>query len=182
MVASPLLPPAGASSRAFIAPSVVEGQQHLFHQHDTLNIATRITLQSAGAGLLVSAVQNALDRHDRGAMGIFTRTGGTIGLFAGMGFMYSFTQSYVANLREKDDSLNGAAGGCAAGFLAGVRARSFPMAVGACAGLGAVIGTFDAAGASLAGDGRQDLSRKEREQLRLSFFKQPKEAATEEAA
>jgi hypothetical protein len=35
---------------------------------------------------------------------------------------------------------------------------------------------------SLAGDGRQNLSREEREKLRLSFFKQPKAAATEEAA
>lgn len=35
---------------------------------------------AAGAvvGLIVSAVQNSLQRHNAGAMGIFSRTGGTI--------------------------------------------------------------------------------------------------------
>lgn len=38
-------------------------------------------LQSAGVGVLVSAVQNALGTHNAGAMGILTRTGSTIGFF-----------------------------------------------------------------------------------------------------
>jgi hypothetical protein len=42
--------------------------------------------------------------------------------------------------------LNAAAGGCAAGFIAGVRARSLPLAFGACAAMGTAIGTFSAAG------------------------------------
>jgi hypothetical protein len=57
--------------------------------------------------------------------------------------------------------MNGAAGGCAAGFIAGVRgkanranrgcvfnlsAKSLPMAVGACAAMGTMIGTFSYAG------------------------------------
>lgn len=32
----------------------------------------------AGSGLFISTIQNALQKHERGAMGIFTRTGGTI--------------------------------------------------------------------------------------------------------
>ena len=40
---------------------------------------------------------------------------------AAMGATFAFTDSYVANLRQTDDPLNGAAGGCAAGLLAGVR-------------------------------------------------------------
>jgi hypothetical protein len=40
-------------------------------------------LQAGGVGVLVSAVQNALGHHNRGAAGIFTRTGGTIGFFGG---------------------------------------------------------------------------------------------------
>ncbi|EIW71244.1 hypothetical protein TREMEDRAFT_67637 [Tremella mesenterica DSM 1558] len=146
----------------------------MFHPHATLNIASRVTLQSAGVGLLISAVQNALEKHDQGALGIFTRTGGTIAFFAAMGFTFSFTQAAVSNARETDDALNGVAGGCAAGFLAGVRARSLPMAVGSCAALGAAIGTFSAAGNALTGTDRLSMPRPEREERRLQFFKQPK--------
>ena len=38
-----------------------------------------------------------------------------------MGATFALTESVVANTREKDDALNGVAGGCAAGFLAGIR-------------------------------------------------------------
>ncbi|WWC86895.1 uncharacterized protein L201_001774 [Kwoniella dendrophila CBS 6074] len=172
----PLLPP--LSGKAFFVPSPHE--EHNFHPHPSLQLATRVTLQSAGVGLLVSAVQNALDKHNAGAMGIVTRTGGTIGFFAAMGFSFSFVQAITANIRETDDALNGAAGGCAAGFLAGVRAKSLPMAFGACAGMGTLIGTFNAAGNALTGTNRKLLPRPEREQLRQAFFKQPKQ--TEEVA
>jgi hypothetical protein len=37
---------------------------------------------SAGAGLLVSAIQNSVQTHNRGALGVFTRTGSTIALFS----------------------------------------------------------------------------------------------------
>jgi len=54
-------------------------------------------------------------RHDKGAMGIVTRTGGTIAFFgklpvnvrsaqadqlAAMGFSFSFTQAAVSNIRQ----------------------------------------------------------------------------------
>lgn len=74
---------------------------------------------SACAGLLVSSVQNSLQKHNAGAMGVFTRTGSTIALFTAMGGIFSFTDSAVANTREKNDALNGALGGCAAGLVAG---------------------------------------------------------------
>lgn len=38
-----------------------------------------------------------------------------------MGATFALTEAVVANKREKDDALNGAAGACAAGFLAGIR-------------------------------------------------------------
>lgn len=43
-----------------------------------------------------------------------------------MGATFALTESVVANTREKDDALNGAAGGCAAGFLAGIRGSQQP--------------------------------------------------------
>jgi len=44
---------------------------------------------------------------------------------AAMGATFAFTESFVANQREKNDALNGAIGGCAAGFLAGIKSSSF---------------------------------------------------------
>jgi hypothetical protein len=84
---------------------------------------------SAFGGLLVSSVQNSTQKHNRGAMGIFTRTGSTIALFTAMGGIFSFTDSFVANTRRKDDALNGAAGGCAAGLVAGASGEWTPKAL-----------------------------------------------------
>ena len=43
-----------------------------------------------------------------------------------MGATFAFTEAVVANQRETDDALNGLAGGCAAGFLAGIRSAFHP--------------------------------------------------------
>jgi hypothetical protein len=43
-----------------------------------------------------------------------------------MGATFAATEAAVANTRETDDSLNGAAGACAAGFLAGIRGTYLP--------------------------------------------------------
>lgn len=104
-----------------------------------------------------------------------------------MGGIFSYTDSTVANFRQKDDAVNGAIGGCAAGFVLGAAARSVPMMFGGCASLAALIGTFDAAGKSLQGTyaraSATDFShghdaapgtpgwREAREARRQSFFK-----------
>jgi len=137
-----------------------------FQPRASLRYASAVGIQAAGVGALVSAVQNALSSHNHGAFGVFTRTGGTIGFFGAMGAAFALTESVVANTREEDDALNGAAGGCAAGFLAGIRARSLPVAVIGCTVLGAAVGTFDYGGKTIAGGG--SLSQ---EQKRSDFFK-----------
>lgn len=38
-----------------------------------------------------------------------------------MGGTFAFTEAFVSNQRQQDDAWNGAAGACAAGFLAGLR-------------------------------------------------------------
>ncbi len=45
---------------------------------------------------------------------------------AAMGVTFAATESIVANQRETQDALNGVAGGCAAGFLAGIRGARYP--------------------------------------------------------
>ncbi|GAC97462.1 mitochondrial import inner membrane translocase subunit [Pseudozyma hubeiensis SY62] len=116
---------------------------------------------------------------------------------AAMGGIFSYTDSTVANFRQKDDAVNGAIGGCAAGFVLGAAARSVPMMFGGCASLAALIGTFDAAGKSLQGTyaraSATDFShghdaspgtpgwREAREARRQSFFKQKKEDVESDA-
>ncbi|KAI0281574.1 hypothetical protein BGY98DRAFT_1094746 [Russula aff. rugulosa BPL654] len=139
-----------------------------FESRPTLQYAATVGMQSALVGAFVSSVQNALGTHSRGASGFLSRTGGTIGFFAAMGATFAATESIVANQRETQDALNGVAGGCAAGFLAGIRARSLPIAVASCAVIGAAVGTFDTAGQSLRGD-QEALSYEEK---RKRFFKQ----------
>ncbi len=46
-----------------------------------IQYAARVTIQAAGVGFAMSAIQNALGKHSHGASGVFTRTGGTIGFF-----------------------------------------------------------------------------------------------------
>ncbi|KAG6898048.1 hypothetical protein C0992_006526 [Termitomyces sp. T32_za158] len=142
----------------------------------SLQYASAIGLQAGAVGVFVSAIQNALGSHSSGAMGFVTRTGGTIALFAGMGATFALTESIVANQRRKDDPLNGAAGACAAGFLAGVRARSLPMAFGGCVVLGAAMGAFDYAGQL---SGEPGITQEER---RRRFFKQPSPSSAEATA
>ncbi|KAG8219760.1 hypothetical protein J3R82DRAFT_732 [Butyriboletus roseoflavus] len=128
--------------------------------------ATTAGFQAGAVGAFISAVQNALASHSAGAAGFLTRTGGTIGTFAAMGAAFAFTEAVVANQRETDDALNGLAGGCAAGFLAGIRTRSLPIAVGSCAMVGGAMATFDYAG-QIIGD------TEDKEEKRKKFFKTP---------
>jgi hypothetical protein len=82
-----------------------------------------------------------------------------------MGATFAFTEAVVANQRETDDALNGLAGGCAAGFLAGIRTRSLPIAVGSCAVIGGAMATFDYAG-QIIGE-----TEEKKEEKRKKFFK-----------
>ncbi|KAK0564375.1 hypothetical protein OC861_004315 [Tilletia horrida] len=177
------------------SPEAYEGK-------DAFGAGVSGALQAGAAGLLVSSVQNALQTHNAGAMGVFTRTGSTIAIMAAMGGTFAYADSLTANIRESNDALNAAAGGCAAGLVMGASSRSAPTMLFGCLGLGALMGTFQAAGKNLAGpfsavqpveaipiapkEGEEGgpvrtVGRELREARRRAFFKQPRQdAATEE--
>ncbi|OCB88303.1 hypothetical protein A7U60_g4505 [Sanghuangporus baumii] len=142
-----------------------------YEPKSTVRYASFAGLQGGIAGTLVATIQTALGKHNKGATGVFTRYGGTIGFFAAMGFTFAATEAVVANTREKDDPLNGVAGGCAAGFLAGLRARSIPVAFASCAFLGTAVGVYDRTG-RIAGEKRDRESPETWEERRKRFFKQ----------
>ena len=53
----------------------------VYKPKDAISDGWSTTMIMGGAGLTLSAIQNTLTRQNVGAWGIFTRTGGTIGLF-----------------------------------------------------------------------------------------------------
>lgn len=52
-----------------------------YHPKDAVGSAIKATLVTGGAGAFISTIQNTLTKQNVGAFGIFTRTGGTIGIF-----------------------------------------------------------------------------------------------------
>ncbi|KAI4153286.1 MAG: hypothetical protein L6R39_001618 [Caloplaca ligustica] len=123
----------------------------VYHPKDAISATVRTTMILGGAGLFFSAVQNSLARQNVTGWGVFTRTGGTIGMFAAIGGTYEFARTAAANLREKDDSYNQAIGGFFAGGIVGLRMRSLPAVLGFGAALATLQGVFDYTGGKLDG-------------------------------
>ncbi|CAN9088220.1 hypothetical protein AA0113_g2223 [Alternaria arborescens] len=106
--------------------------QHVtFHPRDALSNTASTTLQTTAVGAVVAGVQNTLRKQNVGAMGILTRSGGIIALYAGVGAAYQFTLDATSNLRQKDDCYSEAVAGFVAGCGVGVARRSLPFMLGA---------------------------------------------------
>lgn len=58
-----------------------ESSTTAFEAKSPFQEAARIGLQAGVVGFVLSSIQNALGTHSHGAMGVVTRTGGTIGFF-----------------------------------------------------------------------------------------------------
>ncbi|ORZ17320.1 hypothetical protein BCR42DRAFT_491209 [Absidia repens] len=126
-------------------------------------------LISGGLGLVVSAMQNTVQKHTEGAKGIFTRTGGTIGLFAAMGGIFTLGECMAEDIRGESDAINAGIGGCAAGLVAGIRTHSIAKMCAACAGIGGTMYAYEYSG-QLKGN-LHGKSAAERKEIRDSFFK-----------
>lgn len=125
-----------------------------YKAQDAIQAATKTTLITGSAGLLFAAVQNTLTRSNSGALGVFTRFGGTIGLFAGVGGTYAFVRTASANLRQKEDPYNQAIGGFCAGSLLGFRHRRMSSVLGAGVLLAITLAASQYTGSSMLSDTR----------------------------
>lgn len=56
-------------------------EDHSYHPKDAISAATKAAALTGAVGLVGSAVQNTLARRNVGALGVLTRSGGTIGIF-----------------------------------------------------------------------------------------------------
>ncbi|EAT80533.1 hypothetical protein HBI56_190690 [Parastagonospora nodorum] len=106
-------------------------QTPTFHAQDALANTASTTLQLTAVGAIVAGVQNTLRKQNVGAMGIITRSGGIIALYAGVGAAYQFTKDATSNLRQKDDCYSEAVAGFVGGMGLGVYKRSLPFMLGA---------------------------------------------------
>jgi len=122
-----------------------------YHPKDAIGNATKASLVTGGAGLVISGVQNTLARQNYGFWGVFTKSGSTVAIFAAMGATYGFLKDASANLRETDDTWNSAIGGFFAGSLIGLRSMRIPQVLGYGAGLAVTIAVFEAGGGTIRG-------------------------------
>ncbi|EWC48003.1 hypothetical protein DRE_02885 [Drechslerella stenobrocha 248] len=122
-----------------------------YHPKDALASTIKAISVTGTAGLVVSGAQNALARENRGLLGLFTKTGGTVAMFVLMGGTYAFLKDASANLREKSDPWNAALGGFFAGALVGIPSGRMPRVVGFGTGLAITLSIFEYTGNSLRG-------------------------------
>ncbi|KAI5477333.1 mitochondrial inner membrane translocase complex, subunit Tim17/22 [Pseudohyphozyma bogoriensis] len=172
-----VLPP-----RPFLPPTTPLAPSTKPHYEPTgfVQPAFNAAVAGAGVGLFASTIKNSLESHSKGALGVITRTGWMAGYFAAAGAAFAGVQGFVADSRgTRDDGVASAFGGCAAGFVLGIRSGKLPTAFGLCAVLGAVEGTFDLAGGGLGAEGPVK-ERKEREEDRVNFFKKKSVMAADE--
>ncbi|KAF1956592.1 hypothetical protein CC80DRAFT_472142 [Byssothecium circinans] len=113
-----------------------------FHPRDTLGNTASTALKLTACGAIIAGVQNTLRKQNVGALGIITRSGGLIAMFAAVGTAYQFTLDASSNLRQKDDAYSEALAGFAAGATIGVTRRSIPFMLGAGAGFGTVLAAY----------------------------------------
>ncbi|KAJ5295892.1 hypothetical protein PENANT_c001G04630 [Penicillium antarcticum] len=146
-------------------------EDHSYHPQDAMSVAMKATMLTGTVGLFGSAIQNTLSRQNHGPLGVFIRSGGTIGAFAAVGGTYAFVKTASANLREKEDHYNTALGGFFSGAILGLRLRTFPALLGYGVAVSTVMTAFEYTGGSLFGYNK-DTSVDEfdrRQQLRKAF-------------
>lgn len=55
-------------------------EEHSYHPKDAISAAIKTTALTGSVGLFASAVQNTLVKRNVGPLGVFIRSGGTIGV------------------------------------------------------------------------------------------------------
>jgi len=146
-----------------------DDQEAVFIPSDTWVDVASLTLQGAGLGLVISSLQNTVAHHNKGMMGVFTRSGGTIGYYAAVAAAWQLGFSASNNFRQKTDYINSFNGGCAAGFLMGMRQRNIPAAMGGCAFVGSVMATVHYT--ATYGTRTAGLPREQQDAIRSALYK-----------
>ncbi|EGF99473.1 uncharacterized protein MELLADRAFT_112678 [Melampsora larici-populina 98AG31] len=144
-----------------------------YDHKSALTAAAKAGTYTGLAGSIVSAIHHGVISPVEGYKGYFANVTKFTAMAAAVGFTYGGVSETVAGLRDENDPWNAAAGGCAAGFILGVRAGHLPMALGNCALWGTAAGGFNYAGATLI-PAHIRLSKAEQQAMRLEILGEPK--------
>ncbi|CAI2162601.1 16921_t:CDS:2 [Funneliformis geosporum] len=157
--------------------STTHTDDDVYHEKELILNTLKTSLGFAGVGLLIAAAQNSYYDYTR-ASTVFTKYGSTVTGFALLGGIFTATETISANVRKTDDWINGAVAGCAAGLTTGIRARSHALSIGACLGIGGLMGFYEFSGAwkGLL----KDKTEEEKRNWRYSIFKDNKPELDEE--
>ncbi|PFH62999.1 hypothetical protein XA68_10411 [Ophiocordyceps unilateralis] len=109
-----------------------------FVPHDVIGLTTKTGFIGAGAGLFIASIRNAMSRGNVGAMSVFIRGRGIIGMAAAAPATFAFFFAATSNLRQKTDTWAATFGGFMSGGVLGLPSRRLPVVLG----LGAVVGIW----------------------------------------
>ncbi|RDA87040.1 hypothetical protein CP532_3214 [Ophiocordyceps camponoti-leonardi (nom. inval.)] len=98
--------------------------------HDVIGVTTKTALVGGFAGLFIASIQNAMARENVGALSVFTRGRGIIGMAAAAPAAFAFVYTATSNLRQKTDTLAVTLGGFVSGSVLALPSRSFPALLG----------------------------------------------------
>lgn len=82
-LSSTILPPTTYS----ITDTMAQQEEQPYRPKDALGSSIKATMITAGAGLFVSTIQNTLTKQNHGAMGAFTKFGGTTAVYGTRPFL-----------------------------------------------------------------------------------------------
>lgn len=139
-----------------------------------LATASEFGLYTALAGTIAGAINHGVIAPAEANRGFITGTAKFGALAGAIGFTFGGVSQTLAGIREQNDPWNATAGGCASGFLLGLRAGQLPMAFGQCAIWGAVAGGVNYAGDTLMpANYRKPKEQQQQERLKLLGPKDP---------
>ncbi|RCI11246.1 hypothetical protein L249_7533 [Ophiocordyceps polyrhachis-furcata BCC 54312] len=127
-------------------PDRADAETH-FVPHDVIGVTTKTAFVGGVAGLFIASIRNALARENVGALSVFTRGRGIIGMAAAGPAAFAFVYTATSNLRQKTDTLAVTLGGFVGGSVIGLPliylvARSFPTVLGCGAFVAVLQGGF----------------------------------------
>ncbi|MBW0462677.1 hypothetical protein O181_002392 [Austropuccinia psidii MF-1] len=124
-------------------------QHKPYDYQSALGTATTFGTYTGLAGTIVAAIKHGVitptEAH-KGYLGNILKLGA---MTAAVGFTYGGVSQFVASVRQESDPWNAAAGGCASGFLVGLRAGQLPLALGQCFIFGSAAAGVNYAGGTL---------------------------------
>ncbi|PLW06356.1 hypothetical protein PCANC_16263 [Puccinia coronata f. sp. avenae] len=134
-----------------------------------LGLASELGLYTGLAGTIVGAINHGVISPTEANRGYIANVAKFGAMAAAVGFAFGGVSQSLASIREENDPWNATAGGCASGFLLGMRSGQISTALGQCAMWGAVAGGVNYAGDTLM-PANHGKSRRQQQEERVKLL------------